>query len=229
MATGETPVASIAKECEIYKIHPSVHTIGSKIQDSDLLPMLEEVLALPPQDTLIILHSFGSHINPEHRYADEFRQYIPVCSTFSVTDCQDDELINSYDNSILATDRYWKELVDRLKDKNSLLIVTSDHGDRLRGARGHSPELMNHPELRWIPFMVYASPLFIESRWQQLNQAKSHTTTPCSHDYLFHSLLGISGIQHPVYKEDMDVFSQRMLPYQDPYVEIKGAEQTLHF
>lgn len=231
MASGETPVASIARECEIYKTHPSVHTIGARIQDSDLLPMLDEILALPPQDTLIILHSFGSHITPEHRYADEFRQYIPICSTFSVADCSDEELINSYDNSILATDSYWKALVERLKDRNALLIVTSDHGDRLRGARGHSPELMDHPELRWVPFMLYASPQFSSSlsHLTQWKQTENHISIPFSHDYLFHSLPGISGIQHPAYREHMDVFSQRMLPYQDPYVEIKGVEQTLHF
>ncbi|WP_298067474.1 phosphoethanolamine transferase [uncultured Mailhella sp.] len=228
MATGETPVASIAKECELYKTHPSVHTIGARIQDSDLLPMLDEILTLPPQDTLIILHSFGSHINPEHRYADEFRRYLPICSSFSVADCSDQELVNSYDNSILATDAYWKGLADRLKDRNAVLIVTSDHGDRLHGGRGHSPSLMDHPELRWIPFMVYASPFFRENpkHREQLTQAAAHTAVPCSHDYLFHSLLGISGIGTPCYDEKLDVFSKAMTPYADPYVVLKGLKQT---
>ena len=228
MATGETPVASIAKESEIYRTHPSVHTIGARIQDSDLLPMLDEILEMPGQDTLVILHSFGSHINPEHRYADQFRHYLPVCTSFSVADCSDDTLINSYDNSIRATDSYWAGLVERLRDKNALLLITADHGDRLRGARGHSPELMDHPELRWIPFMVYASPSFLENadHAQKIQQARKHTTVPCSHDYLFHSLLGITHIQTPVYDDALDIFSDHMTPYSDPYTVIEGVKQT---
>ncbi len=228
MATGETPVASIAKESEIYRTHPSVHSIGARIQDSDLLPMLEEILAMPEQDTLVILHSFGSHINPEHRYADQFRLYTPICSSFSVADCSDESLINSYDNSIRATDSYWAGLVENLQDKNAILIITADHGDRLRGARGHSPELMDHPELRWIPFMLYASPKFLadENRSQKIEQAQRNVSTPCSHDYLFHSLLGIADIQTPVYEKNLDIFSKNMTSYSDPYTAIEGVQKT---
>ena len=146
-----------------------------------------------------------------------------------MADCRDEELINSYDNSILATDTYWKELAERLKTRNALLMITADHGDRLHGARGHSPELMDHPELRWVPLMLYASEPFKSSRahLDKWNEAERHAATPCSHDVLFHSLLGIAGIQTPAYREEMDVFSGKMLPHKDPYTEIQGLEQTL--
>ncbi len=230
MATGETPVASIARESEIFQTHPSVYTVNARIQDSDLLPMLDDALRLPEQDTLIVLHSFGSHINPEHRYADEFRRYAPVCSKFSVADCTDEELVNSYDNSVLATDSYWAGVIERLKDKNAVLFVTSDHGDRLHGKyRGHSPELMDHPELRWVPFMIYASPEFRQNdrHAEQLNNAARFREEPCSHDNLFHSLLGIAGIHTPAYDASLDLFSGDAKAHTDPYTVIEGLEQTL--
>ena len=229
MATGETWVASIARESEIFRTHPSIYSIGERLEDTDLLPMLDEILAMPPQNTLIVLHSFGSHINPEDRYSDIFRTYAPVCRKFSVSDCTDEELVNSYDNSVLATDFYWAGLVERLKNINSLLIITSDHGDRLRGKyKGHSPELMDNPALRWVPFMLYASPSLRkeESAVRKLSSAESIHMQPISHDMLFHSLLGAASIQTPAYKEELDIFSGKGLPHQDPFVVLTGIEQT---
>lgn len=229
MATGETWVASIAKECELFRTHPSVYTMEGKLQDADLLPMLDTVLTMPAQNTLIVLHSFGSHLNPEDRYADIFRIFSPVCDKFSVADCTDGELVNSYDNSVLATDAYWAELTDRLKGLNALLLITSDHGDRLRGKyRGHSPELMDNPALRWIPFMLYASPSIRQDALLsgRLEHAKALQNQPISHDMLFHSLLGFAGIRTPAYQEELDMFSGKARAHQDPFVTITGIDQT---
>lgn len=229
MATGETWVASIAKESEIFRTHPSVYTAGSKLQDADLLPMLDDILTMPPRNTLIVLHSFGSHINPEDRYADVFRRFSPICDNFSVADCTEEELVNSYDNSVLATDAYWMGLAGRLRGLNALLFITSDHGDRLHGKhRGHDPTLMDNPALRWVPLMVYASPSARQDRliWDKLKKAASIKTRPVSHDVLFHSLLGVAGIETPVYQESLDIFSGKTQEHADPFVTLTGMEQT---
>lgn len=229
MAKGETPVSAIAKESEILETHPSVYTIGARIQDADIPPMLDKILALPPKDTLIILHSFGSHINPEDRYADEFRVWGPVCDHFSIADCSDEELVNSYDNSVLATDTYWNELLKRLEKLNCLLVITGDHGDRLHGKyRGHDPKLMNNPALRWIPFMMYASPLAQEQEYvaTMMSNAAKLKDLPISHDMLFHSLLGFAGIKTPAYEPTLDLFSGQAVPHRDPFTKILGIEQT---
>ena len=210
MAKGDTPISAIAKESEILETHPSIYTIGARIQDADILPMLDKILALPEQDTLIILHSFGSHINPEDRDGDEFRIWGPVCARFSIADCTDEELINSYDNSVLATDSYWKGLLERLESRNALLLITGDHGDRLHGKyRGHDPKLMNHPALRWIPFLLYASPIAMEQKEvaRMMDNVAKMKDTPISHDMVFHSLLGFSGIKTPAYEPTLDLFS----------------------
>lgn len=49
---------------------------------------------------------------------------------------------------------------------------------------------------------------------------------PISHDMLFHSLLGAASIQTPAYKEELDIFSGKGLPHQDPFVVLTGIEQT---
>ncbi len=229
MAKGETPVSAIAKESHTVETHPSVYTIGARIQDSDIPPMLDKILALPKQDTLIILHSFGSHINPEDRYRDEFRVWEPVCDHFSIADCTDEELVNSYDNSVLATDSYWKELLIRLEKVDCFLVITGDHGDRLHGKyRGHAPKLMDNPALRWVPLMLYASPSLLEHKEhaEMMRRAAALTDMPVSHDMLFHSLLGFSGIKTPVYKPELDLFSGKTKPHSDPFTTILGIEQT---
>lgn len=229
MAKGDTPISAIAKESEILETHPSIYTIGARIQDADLLPMLDKILELPQQDTLIILHSFGSHINPEDRYADEFRIWGPVCDHFSIADCTDEELINSYDNSVRATDTYWKGLLERLEKLNAMLLITGDHGDRLHGKyRGHDPKLMDHPALRWIPFLLYASPLALEQKEvrQMMANAARMQDSSISHDMVFHSLLGFSGIKTPTYEPTLDLFSGQTKAHIDPFTTIRGIEQT---
>ena len=229
MAKGETPVSAIARESEIFETHPSIYTIGARIQDADIPPMLDRILALPPQDTLIILHSFGSHINPEDRYADEFRIWEPICYHFSIADCTDEELVNSYDNSVLATDAYWNALLARLEKLNCLLIITGDHGDRLHGKyRGHDPKLMDNPALRWVPFMLYLSPSAQkqEQLAAMLDNAAKLKDLPISHDMLFHSLLGFPGIKAPAYEPKLDLFSGQAVPHRDPFTQILGIEQT---
>lgn len=189
--------------------------------DSDLLPMLDEVLALPPQDTLIILHSYGSHLHPEDRYADLYRVFTPVCTSLSAADCGEKELINSYDNSVVATDAFWAALVERLKDKNALLVITSDHGSRLRGPyKGSDSRAQDVPVLRDVPLMLYASPSLTSDKAALIARARQALDIPVSHDVLFHSLLGFASIRTPVYQPGLDIFSGALEPYTDPFATL---------
>ena len=153
-----------------------------------------------------------------------------MCNKFSIADCSDEELVNSYDNSILATDTYWSGQLERIKDKRCLLIITADHGDRLHGKyRGHSPSLMDNPCLRWVPLMLYATPKLMEDpeAAEKIKAAQAIAKMPVAHDMLFHSVLGFTGMKTPVYIPELDLFSGKTEPHKDPFTEIKGLEQTL--
>lgn len=221
MAGAETPIASLAREADIYRTHPNVYRVKGTLMDSDLLPMLDEVLALPPKNTLIILHSYGSHLHPEDRYADLYRVFTPVCTSLSAADCGEKELINSYDNSVVATDAFGAALAERLRDKNALLVITSDHGSRLRGPyKGSDSRAQDVPVLRDVPLMLYASPSLTSDKAALSAQARQSLDIPVSHDVLFHSLLGFASIRTPVYQPGLDIFSGALEPYAAPFTTL---------
>ena len=107
--------------------------------------------------------------------------------------------------------------------------IPGDHGDRLHGKyRGHDPKLMDNPALRWVPFMLYLSPSAQkqEQLAAMLDNAAKLKDLPISHDMLFHSLLGFSGIKAPAYEPKLDLFSGQAIPHNDPFTQILGIEQT---
>ena len=80
---------------------------------------------------LIILHTIGSHWWYNLHYTKEYEVYKPVLKSKIIAYCTDEEIRNSYDNTILYTDYILSEIIDKLKDKNAVLIFVSDHGDAL--------------------------------------------------------------------------------------------------
>ncbi len=118
-----------------------------------------------------ILHQNGSH-GPLYyrRYPAEFSKFTPECKTASVNECSLENLINSYDNTILYTDFLLANTIEMLKKSKrpSVLIYVSDHGESL-GEKGiflHGfPYSIAPKEQKEIPFLVWSSfPLKINEK-----------------------------------------------------------------
>ena len=62
----------------------------------------EEVLSSGNSKQLIVLHTSTSH-GPTYnkRYPPEFEVFTPVCTTVEMSKADHDELMNSYDNTIV--------------------------------------------------------------------------------------------------------------------------------
>lgn len=60
-----------------------------------------------PKDTLILLHQMGNH-GPAYfkRYPKDFAEYQPVCMTNELSKCDNQSVINGYDNAIRYTDYF---------------------------------------------------------------------------------------------------------------------------
>jgi lipid A ethanolaminephosphotransferase len=89
-------------------------------------------------------------------------------------------------------------VIERVKDRNALVIYTSDHAESLgeggRFLHGHE----DAPEDYAVPMMWWASDSFIarhEAAWKKL---ESHAKDTASHDVIFHSLLDCAGISSSV-------------------------------
>lgn len=176
--------------------------------DKDTLPYIKEVIARNPEKLFLIVHTFGSHWKYDERYTEEFKKWSPTCDKIERTgilidqvedmhQCSLESLTNSYDNTILYTDDYLHNIITMLKDRNALMIYTSDHGESL-GERGHYLHGQEKdrwiPEQRDVPLIFWASPRYIQKnpeRYKALLQRKQEAV---SHDNLFDSTLDCSGI-----------------------------------
>jgi len=87
-------------------------------------------------DILIVLHQMGSH-GPAYyrRYPDAFRVFVPSCDTNELDSCSEEEIGNTYDNTILYTDHFLGQVIEFLRDYDdrfeTVMLYASDHGESL--------------------------------------------------------------------------------------------------
>ncbi|MDE5916453.1 MAG: phosphoethanolamine transferase, partial [Duncaniella sp.] len=99
--------------------------------DSELLPVIDNIIAQGNKKQLIIIHTYGSHFNYIDRYESDDCRFTP-CDYKEAVKEERDKLINAYDNTIVATDRFISECINRLESLDGVkagLLYTSDHGE----------------------------------------------------------------------------------------------------
>lgn len=178
--------------------------------DGLIFQKLQEILEHTTQSSFIILHTYGSH-GPDyfHRYPQEFEIYKPTCKTSALNQCTPQEILNSYDNSIVYTDSLLygaiKEL-EKMQDKFEVsLWFVSDHGESLgeggQYMHGGLPYSLSPDFQTKVASMMWFGK-GLQSYYQTL---KSKENTPLSQDYIFHSILGYFGIETKDYNPKLDL------------------------
>lgn len=181
--------------------------------DDVMLPELAQSVAMSPQNTVVVLHSIGSH-GPMYykRYPETIQPFTPICHTSALNECSNKELTNVYDNTIYYTSHILAEIIkmaEQWREKyNVVLIYVSDHGESLgeNGLYLHSAPYMIAPQTqKQVPFLLWAE----DETWDALGVDKEcllkTAAAPVSHDHIFHSLLGLGGIKASEYNKALDL------------------------
>jgi len=175
---------------------------GKAVLDSMLVAELEASMAKHPKGRqVIVLHTKGSHFSYTSRYPREFAKFQPECSGVDGS-CSKQAMVNSYDNSILYTDMFLKNLMTSLAGKKAVLIYTSDHGETIEENRHFhaTPKPLAPPEQLDVPLLFWASEPYLNASpankqaFEQLRQAAKSSKTISGHTNLFDSMLGCLGI-----------------------------------
>ena len=164
---------------------------------------------------LVAFHLMGSH-GPTYyrRYPAGDRVFLPDCPRSDIENCSNEELVNTYDNTIRYTDKVLSQLIAKLKTLESQynvgLVYLSDHGESL-GALGlylhGTPYKFAPDDQTRVPLLTWLSPQLQRDRG--LNQdclRQEAGSKRFSHDNLFHSMLGIMDVQTQVYDGKLDLF-----------------------
>ena len=195
---------------------------GQYCFDQVLLNELDKALAgLKHKDSLLVLHIIGSH-GPTYylRYPEEHRKFIPDCQRSDIQNCSDEELMNTYDNTILYTDYIVAQVVERLMSEQERydtgMIYVSDHGESLgeKGMYLHgAPYAIAPDEQIKVPMLTWFSDDFAADNNLDLTCLKAKARVGgFSHDNVFDSLLGIMNVKSEVYDKKLDIFSSCRLP-----------------
>ena len=189
---------------------------GKRCFDGILLQGLKERIAAAQGDTLIVLHMLGNH-GPAYyqRYPSDFRRFTPTCDTTDLASCSHEALVNTYDNAILYTDHILAALIDELNgitSHDTAMLYVSDHGESLgeKSLYLHGvPYAIAPDEQTHVPMAMWLSSRLAESlRVTPSCLTRLAQTETVSHDHLFHTLLGLFGVQTQAYDATLDMMKE---------------------
>ena len=166
--------------------------------------------------TVVVLHQMGSH-GPAYarRSLPTQKQFQPECQTNALQQCSREQVLNAYDNSILATDAFLDQAIEWLKthaaDRPTALLYVSDHGESLGENNLYlhglpyaiAPDVQKH-----VPWIAWLSPALqqragLDAACLQRDWAQRRL----SHDHYFHSVLGLLDIRTSAYQRTLDAFA----------------------
>ena len=179
-------------------------------QDEMLLPYVDIVVNQTGK-SLTILHTLGSHYSYKDRFNRNQAKYKPYCERSDLTDCSIGEVVNAYDNTIVATDEFLGKVIDKLKETKSIVFYVSDHGESLGEGgvylHGSNPKIA--PDAQFdIPFFIWMSDKYLASKSGSRHNQNLLSKIPkyqASHDNIFHSVLGCSGILSKLISDDLNL------------------------
>ncbi len=180
-------------------------------RDAGMLEGLQAYIdAHPEGDILIVLHQMGSHGPAYHkRYPAAFRRFEPTCETSQLDTCTQEEIGNTYDNTILYTDHFLAQVIQLLRANDrrfeTALFYASDHGESLgeAGLYLHGLPYLVAPDTQTrVPLVLWFGPANHDIDRAAVERLRD---APLSHDNVFHTVLGLFEIRSGVYDANQDL------------------------
>ncbi len=188
---------------------------GRRHTDADLLPHLSSFIAAhSPGKVLVVLHTYGSHFNYKDRFAPAEAVFRPYGKAAAKPDNRP-ELLNAYDNTIVATDALLDRVIGILQGLScpAAMIYLSDHGedifDDARGRFLHASPVPTYWQLR-VPLVLWISPQ-LDALDPSLYAAaiRARHRDVASNDVVFHTLTGLAAVRTPCADPTRSVVSPR--------------------
>ncbi len=200
--------AGLAKKCDHYhNLSERSNSYSDKLlTDQNILNTLDSYLEFESNSKkLIVLHSMGSHWYYNYRCPEEMRKFKPITNSRSFSNNSADQMINSYDNSVVFTDYFIDNIITKLEGKNAILIFVSDHGESL-GENGKWLHAFENESLYNAACFIWLSNEYMAEddniRNLIANGLKTSNTSS-----IFHTLLQAGHIQSKVFRREQSLFS----------------------
>lgn len=140
---------------------------GPELTDNETTGIIKDFIQSDHDKQLIVIHSYGSHFDYRKRYSETDRVFTPDSYPRASMEYRA-ELLNAYDNSIVATDRFIDSIIESLNGSGRIcgLVYTSDHGEDIydNGKKRftHASPTPTEYQLH-VPLLVWLSPDYIKA------------------------------------------------------------------
>lgn len=198
---NRVPTENVFSKCE-----------GGICYDDILLKKLAQKVKNIKHNTVLVLHMIGSH-GPAYyeRYPEKFARFQPDCRTSDIQSCSKEEIVNTYNNTIVYSDYILASAIEILKKnpsqkRDDSLIYISDHGESLgeNNTYLHGLPYAFAPETQTqVPMLFWLSKNMKKEINSQCLQEKA--LVQHSQDNFFHTVLGMADVQSSLYRQDMDI------------------------
>jgi lipid A ethanolaminephosphotransferase len=175
--------------------------------------ILAEKSAMTP--IFVVLHQQGNH-GPEYykRSLPEQKQFLPECTSNLLHQCQQQQIVNAYDNAILATDDMLDATIALLEELSAefdtAMLYVADHGESLgeNGVYLHGLPLWMAPEAQTkVPMIMWFSQQITQHNALDTDCIKHNALAMASHDMLFDSILSLMQMTSIAIRPEQDMFS----------------------
>lgn len=181
-----------------YVFHPWV--------DEDLLPIIQEIIQIKEVRQAYMIHLIGSHWYYNNHVPQKQQVYQPTTTNRLITANTREQIINSYDNTILYMDSVVEEIISYFRKENAILIFLSDHSESL-GEEGRWLHASDAEEQKHPACFIWYSDRYQQCYPHKIAAAQKNRTTVYNTDFLFYSILSAVGIEGQDYDVCRDVFA----------------------
>lgn len=164
---------------------------------------------------LILFHLQGQHINAATRYPhnEEFTKFTvdSVQRNEKYLTKEKKQRIADYDNATFYNDWVLKQIIDFYRNRNTILIYFSDHGDEVYDYRdqfGREFGTFTSNKLKYqfeVPFVVWCSDTYQERHASTVSLLRQVADRPFMIDKLCHLLFHIGGVNTKYYQQRLDI------------------------
>lgn len=173
-----------------------------------------------------IINNQGSHV-PFNKYDDSDVPFQPSSRTaYADSPMHDPDaarmVVNAYDNTIYTLDRSIETILQGAQGKPYIYMYVGDHGEYI-GDEGlwNRSQAMDENVFYSnggckVPFFIIYSPEFVALNphfAKAVENLKKNAGVLTAHEHVFHTLLGIFGINSPYYNAELDLSSPSVKSY----------------
>ena len=194
----------LAQSCNHVNFIRDGESMSRNAFDYELVDSSSQVIShMDSNFHFVVYHLMGSHFDYRMRYPEEYDLFSEKNYPGRLNNQRD--VLAAYDNSILYNDFVVEQIINLFSDKDAVVVYVPDHGqDMFESAPDYFMHAKHNDPVScfWgarIPFMVYASPSYIEHHPDMVRRMQERQNHPKSWDtedlpYFIMDLIGAQTI-----------------------------------